>query len=176
MENVESNPTGMVDSNPDAAKEPDKQEPDWKALSRKHENRERENWEALQKANAQLTERETAIAERDAQIARMTLQLENPTLFDEDTLSQCKATTPEGIREWGDGITRIAEKLKAQYAPADSKLERHGESDPKQIERTPDNIMAFADPSPVPSPKPKGPSPKDLYEQARNSRTIKHDK
>ena len=119
MENVEPDTPGMGEPNPDAAKEPDKQEPDWKALSRKHENRERENWEALQKANAQLTERETAIAERDAQIARMTLQLENPTLFDEDTLSQCKATTPEGIKEWGEGITRIAERLKAQYMPGD---------------------------------------------------------
>lgn len=171
MENVESDPTVMVDSNPDAAKEPDKQEPDWKALSRKHENRERENWEALQKANAQLTERETAIAERDAQIARMTLQLQNPTLFDEDTLSQCKATTPEGIKEWGEGIARIAEKLKAQYATADPKPEQDKEPEPGD---TPDDLAAFAYPASVPSPKPKGPSPQDLYEQARNSRTIKH--
>lgn len=171
MENVEPDTTGMVDSNPDAAKEPDKQEPDWKALSRKHENRERENWEALQKANAQLTERESVIAERDAQIARMTLQLENPTLFDEDTLSQCKATTPEGIKEWGEGITRIAERLKAQYMPGDPQPKK---SENPERQHTPDDLSAFASPSPVPSPKPKGPSPQDLYEQARNSRTIKH--
>lgn len=173
MENVESDPTVMVDSNPDAAKEPDKQEPDWKALSRKHENRERENWEALQKANAQLTERETVIAERDAQIARMTLQLENPTLFDEDTLSQCKATTPEGIKEWGEGIARIAEKLKAQYATAEQKTDQDASGEPDK-QYPPDNLLAFVAPSPVPSPKPKGPSPQDLYEKARNSRTIKH--
>lgn len=171
MENVEPDTPGMGEPNPDAAKEPDKQEPDWKALSRKHENRERENWEALQKANAQLTERETAIAERDAQIARMTLQLENPTLFDEDTLSQCKATTPEGIKEWGEGIARIAEKLKAQYATAEPKSEHDKDPDPIG---TPDDLNKFFDPSPVPSPKPKGPSPQDLYEKARNSRTIKH--
>lgn len=173
MENVEPDTTGMVEPNPDAAKEPDKQEPDWKALSRKHENRERENWEALQKANAQLTERETAIAERDAQIARMTLQLENPTLFDEDTLSQCKATTPEGIKEWGEGIARIAEKLKAQYATVEPKTEQ-GEEPEHESAITPDNLREFSRPSSVPSPKPKGPSPQDLYEKARNSRTIKH--
>lgn len=171
MENVEPDTPGMGDPKPDADKEPDKQEPDWKALSRKHENRERENWEALQKANAQLTERETAIAERDAQIARMTLQLQNPTLFDEDTLSQCKATTPEGIKEWGEGIARIAEKLKAQYATTEPKSEHDKDPDPIG---TPDDLNKFFAPSPVPSPKPKGPSPQDLYEQARNSRTIKH--
>lgn len=173
MENVEPDTPGMGEPNPDAAKEPDKQEPDWKALSRKHENRERENWEALQKANAQLTERESVIAERDAQIARMTLQLENPTLFDEDTLSQCKATTPEGIKEWGEGIARIAEKLKAQYAPAEPKTSQSNSGEPDK-QYPPDNLGAFVAPSPVPSPKPKGPSPQDLYEKARNSRTIKH--
>lgn len=171
MENEKIDAAGMAEQNPDAVKEPDKQEPDWKALSRKHENRERENWEALQKANSQLAERDAAIAERDAQIARMNLRLENPDLFDEDTLGQCKATTPEGIKEWGEGITRIAEKLKAQYAPAEPNPPQNKVTESQD---TPDDLSAFASPSPVPSPKPKGPSPQDLYEKARNSRTIKH--
>ena len=83
---------------------------------------------------------EAELAEARAEIARMRLRLDHRDLFDDETLALCKATDPEGIAEWGAGIVRFAQHV------------RDTTPEPKQIERTPDNIMAFADPSPVPSP------------------------
>ena len=83
---------------------------------------------------------EAELAEARAEIARMRLRLDHRDLFDDETLALCKATDPEGIAEWGAGIVRFARHV------------RDTTPEPKQIERTPDNIMAFADPPCVPSP------------------------
>lgn len=85
---------------------------------------------------------EAELAEARAEIARMRLRLDHRDLFDDETLALCKATDPEGIAEWGAGIVKLAEKIRAN--PKQNK-----EPD-KQY--PPDNIMAFAYPSPVPNP------------------------
>ena len=55
------------------------------------------------------------------------------------TLALCKATDPEGIAEWGAGIVRFAQHVK--------------DTTPEpERQHTPDDLSAFASPSPVPSP------------------------
>ena len=97
-------------------------------------------------AEATAQQASTELAEARAEIARMQLRLDHRDLFDDETLALCTETTPEGIAEWGAGIVKLAEKIRAN-----PKLE-HDDSKPEQRERTPDNIMAFAYPSPVPNP------------------------
>lgn len=172
------NEPGMGTQTTEPGKGPDKTEPDWKALSRKHEEREKENWEALQKANHDLAERDTAIslkdteiAELNARIARQELMLQDPALFDEETLAQCKASTPDEIKAWGEGMTRFAERLRARYgtpAPTNATAPKAAPGDGN----TPDNIMKFSHPATAPNPKGNGPSPKELYEKSLKARTL----
>ena len=85
---------------------------------------------------------EAELAEARAEIARMRLRLDHRDLFDDETLALCKATDPEGIAEWGAGIVKLAEKIRAN--PKQHK-------DPEFV-GTPDDLSKFFAPSPVPDP------------------------
>ncbi|WP_288296234.1 hypothetical protein [uncultured Bifidobacterium sp.] len=90
-------------------------------------------------AAASASGAEAELAEARAEIARMRLRLDHRDLFDDETLALCKATDPEGIAEWGAGIVRFAQHVK--------------DTTPEpERQHTPDDLSAFASPSPVPSP------------------------
>ncbi|WP_288240664.1 hypothetical protein [uncultured Bifidobacterium sp.] len=93
-------------------------------------------------AEATAQQANTELAEARAEIARMQLRLDHGDLFDDETLALCTETTPEGIAEWGAGIVKLAEKIRAN--PKQNK-----EPD-KQY--PPDDLGAFVRPSPVPNP------------------------
>ena len=93
-------------------------------------------------AAASASGAEAELAEARTELARMRLRLDHRDLFDDETLALCKATDPEGIAEWGAGIVKLAEKIRAN--PKQNKEPEPGV--------TPDNLREFSRPSSVPSP------------------------
>lgn len=93
-------------------------------------------------AEATAQQANTELAEARAEIARMQLRLDHGDLFDDETLALCTETTPEGIAEWGAGIVKLAEKIRAN--PKQNK-------EPEFV-GTPDDLNKFFAPSPVPDP------------------------
>ena len=120
---------------PDAAADAEAKVKEARGEAARYRQRTRDAEATAQQANTEL-------AEARAEIARMQLRLDHGDLFDDETLALCTETTPEGIAEWGAGIVKLAEKIRAN--PKQNK-----EPD-KQY--PPDDLLAFVRPSPVPNP------------------------
>ena len=118
---------------PDAAADAEAKVKEARGEAARYRQRTRDAEATAQQANTELAE---------ARAERMQLRLDHRDLFDDETLALCKATDPEGIAEWGAGIVKLAEKIRAN--PKQNK-------DPEFV-GTPDDLNKFFAPSPVPSP------------------------
>ncbi|NMN02778.1 hypothetical protein [Bifidobacterium panos] len=144
------------------AETPDKTEPDWKALSRKHEDAEKRNYKMAQDLQA-------TVAERDAQIARLNARLAHPELTESD-FEMCGATSADEITAWAD---KFAARISTPDATAAKDAATPGDEAPREkqpVPPTPAYLSAVAASQGAPTAKRgSGDSPAEIYKKTKNS-------
>ncbi|NMM98149.1 hypothetical protein [Bifidobacterium olomucense] len=78
----------------------------WQKTARKHEDQAKANKRDLDKANADLSERETELLEARIENAKLHLKLDHPELPDA-LIATCDRTDPDSVKAWGEQMSEI---------------------------------------------------------------------
>lgn len=158
-ETVQENQTTAADSVKDSGV-------DWKAkyeelLAAQREQKAAEDAADLEAKCKELEERYAASekdnAEKDRKIARMEVRAGNPNVFTDEVMSKCRATDPEGIRQWAEDIMAIVGQYGNESGEGSDKKQGAG--------KPPNNLAAFGGVKNT-GGQSKGASAKELYDTA----------